>query len=143
MSNTPDQAQREQDTQQEQAIVDAGLTNPRVTVEQINTLMATVEYEVLPVPNSTLTLAVAWLPMGSRKFKLAIGEAACVDPNNFNAEKGAEFAIADAANKARSRLWELEGYLLSVVLQSQEHQLAQAIVQASQESYDPNNTVNS
>lgn len=142
MSNTPDQAQREQDTQQEQIIVDAGLTNPRVTVEQINTLMGTVEYEVLPVPNSTLTLAVAWLLMGSRKFKLAIGEAACVDPRNFSAEKGAEFAIQDAANKARSRLWELEGYVLSVILQNEEIETTIQLAN-SVEPYDPNNTVNS
>lgn len=142
MSNVPDQAQREQDTQQEQAIVDAGLTNPRVTVEQINTLMNTVEYEVLPVPNSTLTLAVAWLPMGSRKFKLAIGEAACVDPNNFNPEIGAKFAIEDAANKARSRLWELEGYVLSVIIQNEEIEKAVQLAN-SVEPYDPNNTVNS
>lgn len=142
MSNIPDQAQREQDTQQEQAIVDAGLTNPRVTTEQHNALMDTVVYKVLAVPDTTLTLAVALLPMGSRNFTLAIGEAACVDPRNFNAEKGAEFAITDAANKARNRLWELEGYVLSVILQNEEIETAIQLAN-SVESYDPNNTVNS
>jgi Phage protein (N4 Gp49/phage Sf6 gene 66) family len=142
MSNTPDQAQREQDTQQEQSLVEAGLTYARITTEQLNTLMDTVVYKVLAVPDTTLTLAVALLPMGSRNFTLAIGEAACVDPRNFKPEIGAKFAIEDAASKARNRLWELEGYVLSVILQNEEIEKAVQLAN-SVESYDPNNTVNS
>jgi hypothetical protein len=42
-------------------------------------------------------------------------KSACVDPRNFNAKLGADYAIQDCVNAARDKLWELEGYHLAKI----------------------------
>ena len=93
----------------EKEITDNGLTAPRVTVGQIDELMASLHYERWIVPNTTTTIVVAMLPNG---FTVGIGKSASVSAKNFNAEIGAKIATAEAERNARDKLWELEGYAL-------------------------------
>lgn len=83
---------------------------PRVTKEVIDALMARIVYTCEQRPNgSTTTLCHAFL---DGQFFLATGMSACVSVENFNAELGRELATGKAANAARDKLWELEGYRL-------------------------------
>ena len=96
------------DKEMEKEIVSLGLTAPRVTLESIESLMASVVYDVHVIPDTTTTLATAMLD----GFTLATEQTACVDKANFNAELGAKYAIEAAKASAQSKLWELEGYAL-------------------------------
>lgn len=102
------------DAEMERDIQDLALTAPRVTPDQIETLMSGVRYEVQVVPGTTTTLATA---IAANGFTLAIGMTACADPANFNAELGAKYAIKDAEAKARQELWKLEGWRLKFHLE--------------------------
>lgn len=94
----------------EQDIAAKGLTAPRVTKQQIDSLMARVSYAIVERPNNTnLVLAIALL---DGQFELAIGKAACVSAENYNSEIGIRIATAEAETAARNKLWELEGYAL-------------------------------
>ena len=86
------------------------MSQNKVTKEQIDAIMDDVAYHVYRVPDTTTTIAVAF---DKDMFSLAVGMSACVDPANFDEEKGAEYACKDATAKAREKLWELEGYLLA------------------------------
>lgn len=86
------------------------MTPTRVTPEQVEAILADCTISVTHIPNTTTTIAVVFDKDG---FSLAVGHSACVDPANFNAELGEEYACKDAVNKARDKLWELEGYLLA------------------------------
>lgn len=92
----------------EAKIQEAGLTAPRVTHESINSLMKRVLFSS-PQVSGTSTFVHAFL---DGKFFLASGHSACVSPENFNAQIGADLALAQAHSKAKARLWELEGYAL-------------------------------
>ncbi|MBF9263569.1 Gp49 family protein [Paracidovorax cattleyae] len=95
----------------EQRVREAGADSaPRVTKDQIDALMARVVYTYDQRPNgSTVTFAHALL---DGWFFLASGTSACVSEANFNAEIGRQIAQSNAANAARDKLWELEGYRL-------------------------------
>ena len=86
------------------------MSENKVTKEQIDAIMDGVVYYVHQIPDTTTTIAVAFDKDG---FSLGIGMSACVDPANFNAELGEQYACEDAAKKAESKLWELEGYRLA------------------------------
>ena len=86
------------------------MSDKRITKEQINAIISGVTYYVHRIPDTTTTIAVAFDDKG---FSLAIGMSACVDPNNFDAEIGKQYACEDAEKKAREKLWELEGYRLA------------------------------
>ena len=86
------------------------MTERRVTEEQINAILDGCTMYVTHIPDTTTTIAVVFDKDG---FSLAIGQSACVDPENFDAELGAEYACKDATAKAREKLWELEGYRLA------------------------------
>ena len=86
------------------------MSDIKVTKEQIDAIMNGVVYYVHQIPNTTTTIAVAFDNCG---FSLSVGMSACVDPANFNAELGEKYACEDAAKKAESKLWELEGYRLA------------------------------
>ena len=101
------------DAVQEKELKELGLMYPRVTKEQIDNLMNQVEYHTHIVSGTTTTIATAILPIGISKFTLAMTKSACVDPRNFNAKLGADYAIQDCVNAARDKLWELEGYFLA------------------------------
>lgn len=90
------------DEQIEQEIQEKGLTAPRVTPEQIDSVIASMDSHVFP--GSQLTVVCLTLNNG---FTVT-GESACASPENFNAEIGMKIALSNAKNK----IWALEGYLL-------------------------------
>lgn len=81
---------------------------PKVTPQQIDALMEQVVYHTYAIPETTSTVAVAFL----NGFSLGIGHSACVSPENFDAELGKQYACEDAEKATRKKLWELEGYYL-------------------------------
>ena len=87
------------------------MTENRVTPEYIEAQVAALTFYVMRVADTTTTLAVAFNPQG---FSLAVGMSACVDPANYDKEKGEKYAIEDAEKKAREALWQLEGYRLKM-----------------------------
>ena len=97
----------------EQKLIDKGLLAPRITVDEIEKLMAQVIYTCHVVKDTNTTIAVAILPIGEKMFTLDFGWSSPASNANFNAELGKEAAIKDATAKARNKLWELEGYRLA------------------------------
>jgi len=81
----------------------AALPFEKVTKAAIEARISHVDYTVLP--NSTVTICSITL---DNKFSVR-GEAACVDPQNFNLQIGRELSYRDAFNK----LWPLFGFLLA------------------------------
>ena len=86
------------------------MSDIKVTEEQIEAILADCTLYVTHIPDTTTTIAVVFDKDG---FSLAISHSACVDPANFDAELGAEYASKYATEKARKKLWELEGYRLA------------------------------
>jgi hypothetical protein len=86
-----------------------GLTAARVTLAQIDALMARVTYVGGRVGETTSTVVHAFL---DGTFLLASGHSACVSAENFDAELGVKMATRQAEAKARDQLWLLEGYAL-------------------------------
>jgi hypothetical protein len=80
-----------------------------VTPEQIERLMASLVVKTTVFPGTTTTVAAAFLPNG---FSVGFGISACIDPANFDAEKGERIATTNALNEARQKLWAYEGYAL-------------------------------
>lgn len=74
---------------------------PRVTLEQIEALVASESYSV---HNMVLTVCVLTLTNGF----MVVGESACASPENFNAVLGQKFAREHAIRQ----IWRLEGYAL-------------------------------
>lgn len=99
-----------QDKEMEKEILELGLTAPRVSQEQIESLMAQLEYKTHIVDGTNTTMAIALF----NGFSVATGQTACVDPENFNEELGRKYAIQNAENAARDKLWELEGWRLKM-----------------------------
>ena len=85
------------------------MKHPIVTKEHIAAIMAGLQYTFVIIPDTTTTICSAVHPNG---FTLALGESACVCPENFNVETGQYWAKEDAMKKAEKELWKLEGYLL-------------------------------
>lgn len=79
-----------------------GLTAPRLTPELIDQAIASSQYHVFA--GSQLTVCCLTLQNGFT----VVGESACASPENFNAELGQKIAF----QKARDKIWALEGYLL-------------------------------
>jgi hypothetical protein len=73
-----------------------------LTVADIESAICADQYYIFP--GSTTTVCCLTLRNGYR----VIGESACVDADNFNAEIGRKIARENAVNK----IWALEGYLL-------------------------------
>lgn len=91
-----------------------GLTYPKVRLDRINALMATVLVSFHVVPGTTTTVATAILPMGHIQFTLATEISACIDPRNYCAEIGERVARENVLTAARNELWKLEGYALAL-----------------------------
>ncbi|HCE6978414.1 TPA: hypothetical protein NHP34_006063 [Pseudomonas aeruginosa] len=104
---------REHDHALEAKILELGLCAPRVTVQQIDALVDGLTYHTYVVPGTTTTVAAAIGP-GSAVVALAFSATASAD--NFNEVTGRNQAIAKAKEKARSKLWELEGWRLKLNL---------------------------
>ena len=86
----------------EQEIQAKGLNAPRLTPAMIDAAIAKEQYHVFD--GSCLTVCCLTLQNG---FTVT-GESACASPANFNAELGQKIA----REKARDKIWPLEGYLL-------------------------------
>lgn len=102
--------------------------SPKVTIEQINSLIASEHYFTASDgisgasngkvshdsanPMSLLTFCVLRLKSG---FTVT-GESACLSADNFNAQTGREVARANAINK----IWMLEGYRMKSELHQAE-----------------------
>lgn len=82
---------------------------PRVTKDQIDALVARVQYVGGRVASTTSTVVHAFL---DGTFLLASGHSACVSAENFDVELGFNMARGQAEAKARDQLWALEGYAL-------------------------------
>lgn len=90
----------EQDIEKE--INEKGLNAPRITPEQIDSVIVKDEYHVFP--DSQLTVCCLTLQNGFN----VVGSSACASPENFDIEIGQKIA----RNNAREKIWPLEGYLL-------------------------------
>lgn len=86
----------------EQSIQDKGLSAPRLTPALIDGAIASEQYHVFD--GSQLTVCCLTLANG---FTVT-GESACASPENFDAEIGKRVS----REKAREKIWALEGYLL-------------------------------
>lgn len=90
------------EAQIEKEIQSKGLNAPRITPEKIDSKIVSQQYYVFPDSNATvccLTLANGFT---------VIGESACASPENFDTMMGRKIAY----EKAREKIWALEGYLL-------------------------------
>jgi hypothetical protein len=117
------------DKEIEQEIIEKGLTAPRITLERVESKIASEHYftafdgrtgalinnsyvgKEKPEQNDfdlvslhTLTFCVLILKNGF----IITGESACASPENFDAELGRKIAHGNAVQK----IWSLEGYLL-------------------------------
>lgn len=90
----------------------SGSTFPKVEASSIAELMRNVTYDCHHIPDTATIVATAILDLCGKKFTLAREHTACIDPRNFNKEKGEFYAIKKASEAARKKLWELEGYYL-------------------------------
>jgi hypothetical protein len=79
---------------------------PRLTPEMIDAEIITEQYHVFP--GTTVTVCCLTLRNGFN----TIGHSACVSPDNFDEAIGRKVA----RDKARDKIWELEGYLLREML---------------------------
>lgn len=82
----------------------------KVSASKIEALLAscTLHYNKL---HGTTTVCQVILPNG---FNVAMGFSSCVDPKNYDARLGRQYAMEDALPKARDKLWEFEGYRLAM-----------------------------
>ncbi|HEY0200652.1 MAG TPA: Gp49 family protein [Burkholderiaceae bacterium] len=86
---------------------------PRVTLDQIDALHASLVVFTHHFPGTTTTVAIATLPNG---FVAGTGRSSCVSPANFDAKIGERIATQNALDVARENLWEMEGYRLRTTL---------------------------
>ena len=86
----------------EAAIVNKGLTAPRLRPADIDNAIADIAFHVFD--ETCLTVCCITLVNG---FTVT-GESACASPANFDAEIGRDIAF----KHARDKIWALEGYLL-------------------------------
>ena len=93
----------------EQEIQDKGLTAPRLTPQQIDSIIVDKDFHVFG--DTCLTVCCLTLLNG---FTVT-GESACASPANFNTEIGEKIAYENA----RDKIWMLEGYLLKQRLHEQ------------------------
>jgi hypothetical protein len=91
---------------------------PRISPEQVNALLSRVDYVTTVPEGTTSTFTHAYLVSkdGKKHFHLATGHSACVSPENFNAQIGADIAISKARQAAKDKLWELLGFNLFMEL---------------------------
>lgn len=95
----------------ESRIQGAGLTAPRLIPDDIDEMIADVQYHQFPG-----TYTVACCLTLTNKFNL-VGYSTPVSPDNFDVEICRELAFQNA----RSQIWKLEEYLLNQQLQSGEY----------------------
>ena len=95
-----------------EAELQAKAVAPRVTLDQINALMATAEVRFERPEGTTSTFAHVYIGT----FYLASGHSACISVENYDKEIGERIARGNAIKKATDQLWQLEGYALFKLL---------------------------
>ena len=90
----------------EKEIQEKGLEAPRLTPARIDEVIMDSQYHVFD--GSQLTVCCITLRNGFT----VVGESACASPENFDEELGRKIAF----EKARDKIWPLEGYLLKQML---------------------------
>lgn len=93
----------------EEEIKAKGLTAPRITPQQIDEQIIGEYYYVFP--GSTVTVCALELKNGF----YVVGESAAASPANYDAELGRKIA----RDRARSKIWVLEGYALRTRLSAE------------------------
>ena len=83
----------------------------KVEFSQIQKMSETLTFEFARMGETTTTVCEAYLPSG---FSVGSGKSACVDPADFNFEKGCKYARERAIQDAVNTMWQLEGYMLMV-----------------------------
>ena len=86
----------------EKEIQDKGLLAPRITPDDIDQVIEKETY--YNFPDTTVIVCLLTLKNGFN----VIGSSACASPENFDISIGSKIA----RDKARDKIWELEGYLL-------------------------------
>lgn len=86
----------------EQMIQEKGLNAPRLRPEDIDAAIVAEQYHTFP--GTTVTVCCLTLKNGFN----TVGESAAASPTNFNEEVGRKVA----KDKAREKIWPLEGYRL-------------------------------
>ncbi|KEZ78321.1 Gp49 family protein [Salinisphaera hydrothermalis] len=94
------------DDQIEKEIQAKGLNSPRLTPDAIDEWIVGEQYHRFP--NTTTTVCCLSLKNG---FNVT-ADSACVSPENFDEEIGRQVA----RDKAKGKVWELEGYRLKQAL---------------------------
>lgn len=105
-----------EDKEMQRDFEESGSVYPKVEASKIESLMDKVKYNAHVVEGTTTTVITSFIPIGKINFTLSTEIMACVDPRNFNKEKGVKYGIEKAAVSARNKLWELEGYLLAKLM---------------------------
>ena len=79
---------------------------PKITPEHIDSIIVKADY--ILHPGSQLTICLLTLANGF----VVTGESACASPENFDQKEGEKYALI----AAKSKIWQLEGYLLKQAL---------------------------
>lgn len=95
---------------------------PKIHKEDIQAQLEACTFEVDQREGRTVTHVHVYDHAG---YFLASGFSACVDPANFNAELGQEYALQQALGNAEGKLWQLEGYHLKKELEAGRYVLTQ------------------
>lgn len=88
---------------------------PKVYPADIQAALAACKFEVDQVEGRTATHVHVYDQHG---YFLASGFSACIDPANYDAALGREYALKDALGKAEGVLWRGEGYHLKKQLEA-------------------------
>lgn len=101
------------DKEMQEDFESSGSIYPKVDSSDIESIMDKVQFDCHIVPGTTTTVITAFIPVGAVNFTLATEIMACIDPRNFNKEKGEKYGIEKAYAAAKNKLLELEGYRLA------------------------------
>lgn len=102
MANQEDEAVDITEAAIEREVQAKGLNAPRLTRADIDAAILCEDYHVFP--GTTITICLLTLRNGYG----VVGESACASSSNFDIEAGRMVA----RDKAREKIWALEGYLL-------------------------------
>lgn len=86
----------------EQEIQNKRLNAPRLTPQLIDALIANEHYWGVPLTTTTICALIL------RNGFTVVGESSCAAPENFDPDLGRKIS----RDKARDKIWALEGYLL-------------------------------
>lgn len=95
---------------------------PKIHLADIQAILAASKFEVDQQEGRTATHVHVYDQHG---YYLASGFSACIDPANYDAKLGQEYALKDALGKAEGVLWRSEGYHLKKELEAGRYILSQ------------------